>query len=414
MQNSFDWLKNKLVEFGKLSPGRQLSLISVATLLLFLPVAVWITLQPIRLFSRAFLPATPPVTSPGTPGENTAVLSIEPELTFLGTGKETTLNVNIDAGTHEVTAAEVVLNYDGNIVSVLEVIPGDFLPVRLGEISIDNNAGRVQFAAGERPASIKKGGKGTLATLKVKSTGNIGSSQFYFAKPETQVAAVGWETSVLSYASPGWVHVKEAEMTSVLILFKFQGVSTQRPNQNVTYIVNSVESEQYLFKGESMAASDINGVYKTVLASVRPGKYDIFLKGPSQLSRFLGRHTVPTTGEYTINITDKPLLAGDIAPREQPRNDRISVADYSLMVTHFGSRMPSTGSPADLDFDGDVDIFDYNMIVSNFGKTGALYGEGASCPQVITPAKNPTTGECREFTTPCDVPGGWETVITCG
>ncbi|MCK5373060.1 MAG: hypothetical protein KAJ20_01880, partial [Candidatus Aenigmarchaeota archaeon] len=35
------------------------------------------------------------------------------------------------------------------------------------------------------------------------------------------------------------------------------------------------------------------------------------------------------------------------------------------------------------------------------------------CAQVITPAENPETGECREFPTPCDVPEGWVTVDSC-
>ncbi len=35
------------------------------------------------------------------------------------------------------------------------------------------------------------------------------------------------------------------------------------------------------------------------------------------------------------------------------------------------------------------------------------------CAQVITPAQNPETGECREFPTPCDVPEGWVTVDSC-
>ncbi len=35
------------------------------------------------------------------------------------------------------------------------------------------------------------------------------------------------------------------------------------------------------------------------------------------------------------------------------------------------------------------------------------------CIQVITPAKNPRTGECKEFPTPCDVPTGWEKVSAC-
>ncbi|MGC9031348.1 MAG: DUF5666 domain-containing protein [Minisyncoccia bacterium] len=35
------------------------------------------------------------------------------------------------------------------------------------------------------------------------------------------------------------------------------------------------------------------------------------------------------------------------------------------------------------------------------------------CIQVITPARNLQTGECREFPTPCDVPEGWERVKSC-
>ncbi|MBI2011410.1 hypothetical protein HYS91_01445 [Candidatus Daviesbacteria bacterium] len=35
------------------------------------------------------------------------------------------------------------------------------------------------------------------------------------------------------------------------------------------------------------------------------------------------------------------------------------------------------------------------------------------CIQVITPAKNSKTGECKEFPTPCDVPNGWEKVESC-
>lgn len=35
------------------------------------------------------------------------------------------------------------------------------------------------------------------------------------------------------------------------------------------------------------------------------------------------------------------------------------------------------------------------------------------CIQVITPAKNPVTRECREFPTPCDVPDSWEQIPGC-
>lgn len=35
------------------------------------------------------------------------------------------------------------------------------------------------------------------------------------------------------------------------------------------------------------------------------------------------------------------------------------------------------------------------------------------CAQVITSAKNDTTGECKDFATPCDVPKGWSKVRSC-
>ena len=35
------------------------------------------------------------------------------------------------------------------------------------------------------------------------------------------------------------------------------------------------------------------------------------------------------------------------------------------------------------------------------------------CPQVVTPAINPATGECVEYPTPCDVPQGWDVVDSC-
>lgn len=39
--------------------------------------------------------------------------------------------------------------------------------------------------------------------------------------------------------------------------------------------------------------------------------------------------------------------------------------------------------------------------------------ESEVCIQVITPAKNSTTGECKEFPTPCDIPVGWVKVESC-
>ena len=58
-------------------------------------------------------------------------------------------------------------------------------------------------------------------------------------------------------------------------------------------------------------------------------------------------------------------------------------------------------------------MYYYNQIV-NFVETLPTYTpipsatkEPEFCIQVITPARNPQTGEIRDFPTPCDIPEGW-------
>src|SRR5262245_49486339 len=36
-----------------------------------------------------------------------------------------------------------------------------------------------------------------------------------------------------------------------------------------------------------------------------------------------------------------------------------------------------------------------------------------ACIQVLAPARNPLTGECRVFPTPCDIPDGWQRTSSC-
>lgn len=43
-------------------------------------------------------------------------------------------------------------------------------------------------------------------------------------------------------------------------------------------------------------------------------------------------------------------------------------------------------------------------------KSPEIDQENEFCIQVVTPARNPQTGEIREFPTPCDVPEGWEVI----
>ena len=43
-------------------------------------------------------------------------------------------------------------------------------------------------------------------------------------------------------------------------------------------------------------------------------------------------------------------------------------------------------------------------------KTEPVKKDQEICAQVITPARDPKTGDIREFPTPCDVPKTWEVI----
>lgn len=74
--------------------------------------------------------------------------------------------------------------------------------------------------------------------------------------------------------------------------------------------------------------------------------------------------TVSTLTPTPTPIPTPTYISGDIN-----RDGRVDIFDYNLLITDFGK----TGNPgftrADIDNNGKVDIFDYNILVENFGKT---------------------------------------------
>lgn len=115
-----------------------------------------------------------------------------------------------------------------------------------------------------------------------------------------------------------------------------------------------------------------NGIFSGMIADVAPGAYDIFFKGPAHLNKNYGQVIFEAGQTTTVDWSANPQVVGDVTDDSLtgPGDNRINLSDYSLAVFHFGSHIPSEGSRADLDFDGDVDLYDYSFIVWNFNKSG--------------------------------------------
>jgi len=72
--------------------------------------------------------------------------------------------------------------------------------------------------------------------------------------------------------------------------------------------------------------------------------------------------TKPPTPTPMSTPTPAPALPGDI-----DKDGDVDIFDYNLMIQHFGNT--SCGNVADIDGNCKVDIFDYNTLIENFGKT---------------------------------------------
>jgi len=95
----------------------------------------------------------------------------------------------------------------------------------------------------------------------------------------------------------------------------------------------------------------------------------------------------------------------------------IDSKSYIRCKLEFGFTIPVVHNNILYNFGYPADSFDTNttnQILSTFKflTTETQKGQESAelCIQVITPARNPQTGETRDFPTPCDVPEGWEII----
>ncbi|MBI3576606.1 hypothetical protein HY086_01030 [Candidatus Gottesmanbacteria bacterium] len=68
-------------------------------------------------------------------------------------------------------------------------------------------------------------------------------------------------------------------------------------------------------------------------------------------------------GGYAQLTAETGVLRGDINA-----DGKVDIFDYNLLVSDFGKTGSVGFTSADIDNNGKVDIFDYNILVGNFGK----------------------------------------------
>lgn len=159
-------------------------------LLVSIPVTVYIVQQRQELRKKA-APATVLSIRPGT-------MTKAPDETF-------SVTVEIDTGENTVSAAEIVVFFDGNMLEAEAINAGDFLSTVLVAGSVTATTATITLGS---PPTAPKRGSGTLATVSFVAKGATGTSQISFGAG-TRVAGIGEQGDVLVGKTPGTVTIAQ-------------------------------------------------------------------------------------------------------------------------------------------------------------------------------------------------------------
>jgi hypothetical protein len=144
-----------------------------------------------------------PEVSPTPPAQS--VLSMTPGTINLNNGVAgtQTVNVEIATGENQVTAVQLEMAFDPQVIKNLRIQPGTFFdsPTILLN-NVDTSTGRVSYALGIAPAQDPKSGNGTVATITFNVTPVAGTNATSLTLlPKSLVTARGVGASVLKSAT---------------------------------------------------------------------------------------------------------------------------------------------------------------------------------------------------------------------
>lgn len=136
-------------------------------------------------------------------GESVVASSSASTLTY-------SLPINITTGNNKVTAVQLEMQYDPNLLTNVSVTPGVFFQnpeILLNQV--DAKTGRITYAFGIGPTGQGVVGTGTVATLNFSVNAGVSEKTAIIFLPKTLVTAEGVSESVLKEASVGQFVVGE-------------------------------------------------------------------------------------------------------------------------------------------------------------------------------------------------------------
>lgn len=136
------------------------------------------------------------------------------------------------------------------------------------------------------------------------------------------------------------------------------GMSALLYDVNEDPVWSGVEYEWGMSSSNSIGTINSNHNIATFVPQNR-GIGDLYV-----IARFQGESAI---GSIPVCVSESGV---SVLPADLDSDYDVDIFDYNQLVTDFGWTGPQGGIPADIDQDGVVGIFDYNILVTDFGKTG--------------------------------------------
>lgn len=142
----------------------------------------------------------------------------------------------------------------------------------------------------------------------------------------------------------------------------YQSVSSKRPDQSVKIVLISESGSPLVFDNVPVR-SDENGIYFGSLNNIKPGVYDVSVKGKSHLQVKFDNFSVSTDGS-TVDWSYKPLIAGDFNS-----DNLIDLSDIAKLLSFYEkkeSEVSSENALYDINFDGIINFLDVDTVTANY------------------------------------------------
>lgn len=300
-----------------------------------------------------YLVSNPQVFSPKAASNSTVDLSLGPTSTSVNINQEFPVDINIDSKGASVSAAQIKVNYDQQSLEAKNIEIKDFLPVSLVPPAI--SGGSVSIIQGVNPGSVKTG-VGTIARITFKAL-KIATGSAIVIDPVSQIAIADRDNNSVGELGGAAVNISCGAISAPTITIPLNPVpGNQTINWGAVEGASKYSIEIHDLKNSLVCAAGLGDLCQETQAS--SVNYD-FKKGHKYQVKVKAENSCGSTAEDVKQVLVP--FDGDV-----DKNGIVDIYDFNVVVRDF-NRPSSAG--ADINNNGIVDIFDYNFVVRDFNKS---------------------------------------------